>query len=289
MADQITQGDQQGRRGNGGWERWLVGRLVPVVTAVLTIVTTALGIVATNQKRQIEALDSQLQAELKRSAEVRAERESLEKLRLTLYQEVHKVLSAGETSRDSRVVGATATLVRHLSVGEFRDGLLKALEANSQSDEARAEVQYVQAEAQTADRAREQAALPEAQKKALREAAVQVTPTAPRWLNWDVDFFWCEGTPGADARARSALEKVRALDSQASGRWRVRMLPRTRNDAPGYGVRRDEIRVDAGNAAEKAIGTALQSALATETGRSFTLVESSQGTSWYLSTFFCAR
>lgn len=183
MENQARQGDSLGR--GRGWERWLVGRLVPLVTAALTVVTTVPGIVATNQKREIEALDNQLQAELRRSAEVRAERESLERLRLTLYQEVHKVLSSKDISRDSRVVGATATLVRHPSSGDFRDGLLKALEASAQSAEARA--------------------------------------------------------------------------------------------------------VDAGNAAEKAIGTALRDALAKETGRAFALVESSQGTAWYLSAFFCAR
>jgi hypothetical protein len=82
---------------------------------------------------------------------------------------------------------------------------------------------------------------------------------------------------------------VRGLDPKATGRWRVRMLPRTRNESPGYGVGRDEIRVDAGNAAEKAIGTALRDVLAKETGRAFALVESSQGTAWYLSAFFCGR
>lgn len=68
---------------------------------------------------------------------------------------------------------------------------------------------------------------------AVQNAAAALAPPvearrAVSWGNYDFEIFWCEAPGGAadrNFRTANAIASLKALDPEASGRWRVRALP----------------------------------------------------------------
>lgn len=98
----------------------------------------------------------------------------------------------------------------------------------------------------------------------------------------DVDIFYCihrQDTSEPLARQVAALK----LPSE-SGRWRIRALPQSVNQQPGYGISGSEIRFNMPD--ELAMATELQQRLKTA-GIAANRRETLQPTKWYLSVFLC--
>ncbi len=219
-----------------------------------------------NALKQAEARLKEAEAQLKAA-------ESDRKLSFDLYQEVKQVLEKKDkTPRDEE---ALRVLIESLAEDPFRYKLLSVLAVGSSSESVK------QAAAESSTFYREEAAL--AARPNVAPAAAPAAAGAARSLsNYDIDVFYC-----ADKRASAEplARRIVGLKLAAeTGRWRVRALPETINQQPGYGVRSNEVRYNVADETEQAniIVERLRQA-----GIEAALRPSVQATPWYLSVFVC--
>ena len=127
--------------------------------------------------------------------------------------------------------------------------------------------------------------------QSLRAAASESKINAPKWSNYDFDFFWCEKADSPDAAKRAAelAAGLRQLDPSAAGRWRVRKLPVEINEKPGYRV--DGYKMHVTSDDEQTIATVLQGVLKQQgipsSDTAFDIKRIQFSTPWYISVFFC--
>jgi hypothetical protein len=245
-------------------------RFVPAVTAILAVVS---GYSAW----KIGALDEQLkrqELEIRGSSEDRAREQSLRELNFKIYEAVREALSDDKGGPKRQEVARA--LVTEMAREPFKTGLLAVL---TNSSDTHPEVRKAAA-----------FDLEDASRKAvdagLMASASNATPAPPAlsspWSNWDFDFFWCETSGERGQRLAEAALKVKG---SGSGRWRVRMLPATVNERPGYQIhgyvikpndKEDEMAQKLKAAIEKAVPDTR-----------FEMQRSRQATPFYLSAFFC--
>ena len=126
---------------------------------------------------------------------------------------------------------------------------------------------------------------------ALKQAAQASTIEKPRWEGYDLDFFWCERGPDPEASRRAAelAASLRQLDPAASGRWRVRMLPTTINQRPGYSIGGYQINVTSKD--EEQLGEVLEGVMRARgipsADANWIIKHVGSSTPWYISVFFC--
>jgi len=258
--------------------------LIDVLTKVVTLISLALAAFAAWKALPTDAEIKHLQAETQRldlalkqaDADLRT-LESSRKLTLELYQEVRQVIQKHD--KDPREEDAVRVLVESLADDPFRWKLLRVIAIGAQDS-------YVKESAAATSRFYEE-----------EEAVVQTRPvptanapsnaaTAPSatggFGNFNVDVFYCQKKrASSEPLARAALE----LKGQgASGRWRVRELPDSINQQPGYGVWSSEVRFTPPD--ERPVADALVQAMASK-GVKLALHETAYPTPGYVSLFIC--
>ncbi len=198
--------------------------------------------------------------------------ESDRKLSFDLYQEVRKILERKDkTETDEEVL---RILIESLAEDPFRYKLLSALAVSASNPQVKRSASesstFYQEESLVAQRA--------PVRSAADTDAVRASPVG----SMDVDVFYCAARQGtAEPIARSVLTLKQPNES---GRWRLRLLPESVNQQPGYGITGNEIRYNVPD--ETAAAQALAGRLA-NVGYPVSLRPSRQSTRWYVSVFIC--
>lgn len=220
------------------------------------------------QQKAKEQLIVDQQKELhEKSDELRADRQVITKLDLDLYDRVKDAVTRDHVNHAE--VMALTTLITNLADGDVKTGLAQIVYGASNDPAIRVA----------------------AASAAYESENHTVAPTAPaspsRWSNWNIDIFWCESS---GEHARLAATKALGLnDDGGTGRWRVRMLPITRNADPGYSVTGIQVRAEAESVdpQESKLGIELRKELQDLTGKTVSVFEPNNRTPRYISVFFC--
>ena len=207
------------------------------------------------------------ESERKDSEETRANRESIEKKQLLVYDAVVKSLESGDAKKQS----VSKALVTALLEDPLRTELLVVL-TTSAAPEIKKEAQATIAQESTF-KAEERVVRAESREKPAN------------WADWDFDLFWCERSGNA---AQAQAEKIKnQLEAEgAKGRIRVRLLPDSLNDRPGYQHAGYVIRYNTGEESQSSQLKSLGDRVVGPTG-AFVASISYQATPWYLSAFLC--
>lgn len=255
---------------------------------VLTVVSLGIAVLAAWKALPLDAELKELQAQTQRlDLDLRAtesklketetrlkETESSRKLSFDLYQEVKKVLERKENQpRDEEVL---RVLIESLAEDPFRYKLLSVLAVGATTPEAKRSAtessEFFREEVQLSTN-QQSAATPATSKPVVKDEGVG---------NYDIDVFYCAGKRTTSEPL--AREVVGLKGPGESGRWRLRALPESVNQQPGYGVSANEIRFNAPE--ELTVAKKLQQRLA-NTGVTATLRETQSPTKWYVSIFVC--
>ncbi|GKS58264.1 hypothetical protein YTPLAS18_17910 [Nitrospira sp.] len=240
---------------------------------VHVFVTTVLAIGAGWSGFQLNQADNRLrdvEASVKYAESERADRESLEKKQMAVYDAV--VRSLGErNAQQQRVAKALVTSMLDLD-SPLRSELLAVL-AETGTPEVQAEVRKTVST--------EKQFLQEQSQLSASEAGK--TPTGGHSTNYDI--FWCE-LSGEGARRIAEQIKENLEENKAQGRIRVRLLPASVNARPGYQHSGYVIRYNTGEENEAAELSRVGNKVLSEIG-SFRQSISYQNTPSYLSAFVC--
>lgn len=199
------------------------------------------------------------------SGELRANRESLEKKQMLVYEAVVKSLESGDIKRQA----VSKALVTSMLEDPLRSELLGVLTTSASPEISRG--------AQTT--------LDQERRFKSEEVATLASDarSVVDWADWDFDIFWCEKS---GERAKTQAERIRRqLESEgAKGRLRVRLLPDSINSRPGYQHSGYVIRYNAG---EESQAEKLKKLADAVLDQAFITSRSQQATPWYLSAFVC--
>jgi hypothetical protein len=248
-----------------------------LATKLLAGISVAISVFAAWKAVPVDAEIKRLQAEtvrldlaLKQADADLKNIESNRKLTMELYQEVKKVIEKQE--KDPREEDAVKVLVESLSDDPFRWKLLNVIAIGAKSSD-------VKESAAAASKFYEEDAV------AKRDISVPATATSTAGKTigaYNIDFFFCESRRStSEPLARAALNSKGKNDS---GRWRVRLLPESVNQQPGYGITGNQIRYTPPG--EKPIADAIAHSFASN-GVQFAFHETSYSTPGYVSVFFC--
>lgn len=249
------------------------------VTRLLTLVSLAIAVVAAWKALPADAEIKRLQAQaqeldlaLKKADADLKELESSRKVTLELYQEVKNVIA--KKDKDAREEEAVRVLVESLAEDPFRWKLLKVLAVGASSEEVK------EAAAATSKFYEDEAAV--RAKSTSLPTPTTAADTSAGFGAFNIDFFYCDRKRAtSEPLARAALD-LRATGG--TGRWRVRALPESVNQQPGYGISESEIRFTPPD--ETAAANALAKALSGK-GIHAALHETSYPTPGYVSVFVC--
>lgn len=255
------------------------------ITKVIAIGSAALALFATWRTLPLDAELKSLQAQTQKldldlkvaegrlkEAEARLkETESGRKLSFDLYQEVRKILeNRNKTAKDEE---ALRVLIESLAEDPFRYKLLSVLAVSASAPD----VKRSATESSTFYRDESWIAQRAPQVKQVSEGA-QLSPVG----SMDVDVFYCANKQASSEPIAKNVLALRKADE--SGRWRLRLLPESVNQQPGYGVVSNEIRYNAPDEtkAARSLADRLEQA-----GYKISLRETQQSTKWYVSVFIC--
>ena len=253
---------------------------------------------------QAAALDS-IKLEIARNADDRETRKLNHDITIKIFEEVSDIYKTPNQTPDqilNRLLAVSA-LVEAIPQSDVRTSLAAAVKAAADnvsatvvnpSEAVRMKTEAVKNKVDnTLFRADQNDIVANTGKdrQALEKAAKDSVVDAPKWSNYDFDFFWCESANGSDAAKRLAetAAAVKQLDPNASGRWRVRKLPIEINAKPDYRVSGFKMHVTSDD--EQKIAEVLQGVF-TEQGipsntEKFEIRRISYTTPWYISVFFC--
>lgn len=250
------------------------------------------------------ALDS-LKAEIAKSADDRESRKLDHDITIKIFDEVNDIYKTPNQTPDqilNRLLAVSA-LVEAIPKNEVRTSLAAAVKTAADnvtatvakpSEELKLKTEAVKNKVDNMIFRADQNDSGSNQLKdqqSLLTAANDSKIEAPKWSNYDFDFFWCEKSNDSEA-ARKAAEfaaTLKQLDPSATGRWRVRKLPTEINDKPGYRVEGYKIHVTSDD--EQKIAEVLKGVLKQHSvpsaGSEFEIKRIQYSTPWYLSVFFC--
>lgn len=238
----------------------------------LSVVSLVIGIgaawIALPLDREMKILQQQtieLDNQLKQS-------EAQQKLSFELYKEVKKVLEKqGRTAQDEEAV---KVLVEGLAEDPFRYKLLAVLAVGAKAPDVRTSAY------QSSEYFEQQVQLQMSEPTTSK--VLQSTPSGDSLGSYDIDIFYCAAQSTQSEPLANKVLTVRG--SQENGRWRVRLLPDSVNQQPGYRIAQNEIRYNA--PAELEPASILQKRLQ-QLGIQTQLKETLQQTRWYVSIFIC--
>lgn len=251
------------------------------------------------------ALES-LKIEISRNADDRETRKLNHDITIKIFEEVKDIYKTPNQSSDqvlNRLLAVSA-LVEAVPQSEVRTSLAAAVKAAADnvavssgkaSEELKAKTEVVKSLIDlTVFRAdQNDVSVSPKDQQSLVIAADSTTVATPKWSNYDFDFFWCDNTGNSEVakRAADAAMTLKELDSVASGRWRVRKLPKEVNARPGYGVEGYKIHVTSDD--EQKIANVLKEVLKQRAipfaNAEFEIKRIKDSTPWYLSVFFCPK
>lgn len=253
---------------------------------VLAVVSTAIAVFAAwtalpldTELKSLQAQTQRLDIDLKaaegrlKEAEARLkETESGRKLSFDLYQEVRKILERKDkTPRDEE---ALRVLIESLAEDPFRYKLLGALAVSASTPEVK------QSAGESSTFYRDESSV--AQQPAPTSVQGKDPTQRSAIGSMDVDIFYCSAKR---ATSEPIAKEIFGLKGPGeSGRWRLRFLPDSVNQQPGYGVTSNEIRFNAPEEVEAARTIADR---INKAGHKVSLRESQQLTKWYVSVFVC--
>ena len=245
---------------------WLT-KSITVVSLALAAYAAWIALPADAEIRKLQGETQRLDLALKRADADLKNVESNRKVVLELYQEVKKVIEKKE--REPREEDAVRVLVESLADDPFRWKLLGVIAVGAKDvgvkENAAATSKFFQEDAQI-------------------QTATQAGPNRPSngVGTYNVDIFYCEKTrTTSEPLARTALSLKASSDT---GRWRVRSLPESINQQPGYSIHANVIRFTPPE--ERPVADALAKALASK-GISVQFQEIAYPTPGYVSVFLC--
>lgn len=224
---------------------------------------------------QTQRLDLDLKAAEGRLKEAEAklkETESGRKLSFDLYQEVRKILERKDkTPKDEE---ALRVLIESLAEDPFRYKLLSVLAVSASTPDVKRSAM------ESSTFYRDESVL--VQRPPVSPVQAKDSTPSSAVGSMDVDVFYCASKQTtSEPIARSVLT---IKQPNESGRWRLRLLPDSVNQQPGYGISSNEIRY---NAPDETQAARVLAERLEKTGQKVTLRESQQLTKWYLSIFIC--
>lgn len=278
----------------------LIGIAITIFTAWAAFQSS---IVKDNVAIQGVALDA-LKSEIARSADDRETRKLNHEITIKIFEEVKDIYKTPNQTPDqvlNRLLAVSA-LVEAIPQSDVRTSLAAAVKAAADnvtatftrpSEEILLKTEAVKSKVDVTVFRADQNDMANSAKdhQSLISAANASKVEAPRWSNYDFDFFWCEQGNNADGAKRAAELAValKQLDPAATGRWRVRKLPSEINEKPGYRVEGYKMHVS--SADEQKIATVLKGVLKEQaipsTDTEFEIKRIQSSTPWYLSVFFC--
>ena len=269
---------------DGPVRKSLLERLQVIIGIVVTVAAAysawRIDTVGTSLKA-VEIEIKAVEGKIKESEEKRADRESIEKKQLLVYDAVVKSLESGDVKRQS----VSKALVTAMLEDPLRTELLTVL-TTSTSPEIQKEAQATIVQERTFKAEEGSIGLQFQNESKAEEGSVptQTQGKPSEWGDWDFDIFWCERSGEA---AKDKAEKIaRQLEVKgAKGRLRVRLLPDSINARPGYQhtgyvIRYNTKEVDQANNLKK-LGDQIV------VHGAFLPSLSHQPTPWYLSAFVC--
>lgn len=259
-----------------------LSKIVTIVSAGIAVFAAWIALPLDAELKRLQTQTQKLDIDLKategrlKEAEARLkETESGRKLSFDLYKEVRNILERKDkTPKDEE---ALRVLIESLADDPFRYKLLGVLAVSASTPEVK------RAATESSSFFREEAQVV-AQKAPVSPAPDGPGPTVRSTAvgSMDVDVFYCaarQATSEPIARSILALRQ-----SGESGRWRLRFLPDSVNQQPGYGITSNEIRYNVPDETEAA---KLLAERIGKTGLKVALRESQQPTRWYISLFIC--
>lgn len=255
-----------------------ITKLIAIGSAALALFATWRTLPLDAELKQLQAQTQKLDLDLKmaegrlKEAEARLkETESGRKLSFDLYQEVRKILeNKSKTAKDEE---ALRVLIESLAEDPFRYKLLSVLAVSASAPDVKRSATesstFYRDESWIAQRAPKLNQVSEAK---------QQSPVG----SMDVDVFYCAQKQASSEPVAKNILALRKADE--SGRWRLRLLPESVNQQPGYGVVSNEIRYNAPDEtpAARSLADRLEQA-----GYKISLRETQQSTKWYVSIFIC--
>ncbi len=251
-------------------------------TKFLTLASLAIAVFAAWTALPLDAELKVLQAETQRldnelkSAEAKLrEAEASRKLNFELYREVKTLLE--DSKRTEQEEEALRVLIESLADAPFRYKLLDVLAVAAGNSSTR------KAASESSKFYKEEAVLSSTDTKFTMSGIKLKAPVnAMSVTNYDIDVFYC-----ANKRETSEpiAQQVAALKLPSeTGRWRVRALPETINQQPGYQIQSSQIRYN--SPSENKQADILIKRLE-EKGIHLDRRVTTQNTRWYLSIFIC--
>ncbi len=260
---------------------------VGLIAAGFAVFATVKSYDAEHAAKEAEVNLKQAQIEIARSSELRAEHESITDRDKFVYAEVVKVFSDSDPKEiKTRKELAVSALINAFASTELKAPLLTIFVEGASSP-------VLKQEAQSASKfwlAEQEGMVKQlGATKAFMDFAV-ATATLPRF---DVDIFYCESMENKveEARWRGLAEAVGTAVNEKNvlpthGRWRVRAVPRSVNNLPGYQIKSLQVRysiAEGEEGAAKELATFLQA----QTKQVFALHPVQQASPGYVSAFFC--
>lgn len=281
-----------------------------VVAIVVTLMSGAAAYQSSNVKEAV-ALQSQKQnkkleeikTQIAKSADGRESRKVNNDITLKIFEELKDVYKTPDQSSDLQlnrlqfvgalVLGIPDEAIRNTLIDAIRRAITN-LEEDSTNAAVSSKAKAVRKRFDDAVfRAEESdvSTLVPKDPEASRDMVAKSDVNDPKWSNYDFDLFWCEKAANPDEAKQIAnvAAMIKGLDPQASGRWRVRMLPAGTNVRSGYQVEGYRIHVSSDD--EQKIADVLKGVLAKQRipadGQQFEIKKVGFATSSYISLFFC--
>jgi hypothetical protein len=215
------------------------GSVLDVLTKIVTLVSlcvalyaASLAVPADSELKRLQADTQRLDNELKQAGAALQGLESDRKLTFELYKEVRDVLSKKEATR--REEAAVQALVESLAEEPFRIKLLTVLATGARNPEVREEA------LQNTTYFTEQL-----QVETVDDPGAEPDEPAPKsgLASLNVDVFYCDERK---ATSQPVATVARGVEVGAdSGRWRLRSLPESINQRPGYQISSNVLRFNA--------------------------------------------
>jgi hypothetical protein len=253
--------------------------IINYLTAVLTVMSTAMTIYITVISSQIDAkvklndaalrtfqahLDERFRAadlELRKTIEERAAKQAEETFNLQIYEKVYVALEKSDKRKHEVAYALVQSLEDDQRLKKYLLGLFQSSNvARDTRDLAAISIFRID-----------------------QQALARDTPRGAKVVNYDV--FWCEGHSDWEQLAVAAADRIRTREGV--GRVRVRMLPDAVNREPRFLVSGLMIRIDPG---EEPLGHQMKTWIDPVVApNGFKLDGNAQGTPNYLSAFVCGN
>jgi hypothetical protein len=272
---------------------------VNAIGALAAIAATVWGVVVKIQVDQQNLLIEKIKGEIGQSAELRENRKLDQEITLKVFDEVKDIYKTEKQSPEILVSRLSAVSALILAVPDqaikerLGEAVGAALQQQTKSSNAEAAQQALSIKS-SLDAGIFDASIVEqstpaevVSTKQIKNWAEQGSAGSPKWGALTYNLFWCENanSPNGAYQAAAQAQALKTLDPNARGEWRVRKLPRSVNERPGYQIHRNVIRTSSDE--ETAIAKTMIEVLAQHGSTGFTIEQINYPSPASISIFFC--